>query len=90
MLISVITFSLAVAYTSARAQTLTKLKAGIKSFDEKYMTFEEDYIEALIAVEEQSRSLVENIATRIKQNREQSEKCIKKLYKEIESMYRAY
>lgn len=44
------------------AKTIERFRQALKVFDERYVIFEKNYIEALIAVEKQSRSLVQQVA----------------------------
>ena len=51
-----------ICHPQLRAQLLHQLHEAILSFEEKYHSFEKKYIEALIAVEKRSRSLISSVA----------------------------
>jgi len=62
-----------------RHVSIERFRLALYSFDERYVVFEKNYIEALIAVEKQSRSLVQQVAELIMELAESGEKVNQKL-----------
>ncbi|CAD7955806.1 unnamed protein product [Amoebophrya sp. A120] len=66
-------------HPTTRAVAVEKFKIALRMFDTKYVIFEKNYIEALIAVEKRSRNLVETIAKQIVTLAESGEKVNQEL-----------
>ncbi len=66
-------------YPTTKETTIERFRQAMVTFDEKYVVFEKNYIEALIAVEKRSRSLVQQVAELISQLAESGEKVNQKL-----------
>ncbi|CAD7926958.1 unnamed protein product [Amoebophrya sp. A25] len=66
-------------HPTTRATTVQRFIYALRSFDRRYVIFEKNYIEALIAVEKQSRSLVQRIAELIQQLDDSGEKVNQEL-----------